>query len=111
MEWLWEKIKEGLLWVIDMVTLIAMSMMETLWDILKDFFLWVVDETMGLAVSLLNVAFAGFDFNPGDYIDALPDEVTNILGLIGLGEATTIIMAAIMIRLLLQLIPFVRLGS
>ena len=42
---------------------------------------------------------------------SLPGEVLNIMGLLGVGTAVTIISAAIGIRLVLQLIPFTRLGS
>jgi hypothetical protein len=42
---------------------------------------------------------------------SLPGDIVNIMGLLGFGDAANIIMTAISIRLLLQLIPFVRLGS
>ena len=42
---------------------------------------------------------------------SMPEEIINILGLLGVGPACGIIVAAIAIRLVLQLIPFTRLGS
>ena len=41
----------------------------------------------------------------------LPGEILNIMSLLGVGTCVSIIAAAIGIRLVLQLIPFTRLGS
>ena len=46
-----------------------------------------------------------------NYINGMPTEVLGIVNAIGLGEAIGMIMAAGTARLLMQLIPFVRLGS
>lgn len=83
-----------------------------LWDMIKDAFSWVFDQLMSIVVS----AVAAIDVSALNGLSAqgwgaLPAEVLNILGLIGVGTAIQIITAAILIRMVLQLIPFVRLGS
>lgn len=81
-------------------------------DFMEDFFLWIVDITLSLLETILNTF--GYLFSMLDvtqYISAIPPDVSNVLSLIGLGEAMGIIITAGTIRLILQLIPFVRLGS
>lgn len=87
------------------------SLAYTFFDMLKDVFFWLFDTIMGFAVQLLDVVSFPATFQPTQYISALPPEVSNMMGLIGLNEATTIIVTAIIIRIGLQLIPLVRLGS
>ncbi|MOA59084.1 hypothetical protein D3C78_1836160 [compost metagenome] len=53
---------------------------------------------------------SGIDASLGAW-GAIPAEVLNVLGLLGAGEAVAIIISAIGVRMLLQLIPFTRLGS
>jgi len=111
MESLWLKLVEAFDWVILRITLIVETIFNTVWDMLKDFLIYVFDAVLELAISILNTVALSFDWNPSEYINGLPSEVTNVLGLIGLGEATVIITGAILVRLILQLIPFTRLGS
>jgi len=87
------------------------SLALTIFDLLKDVFLWLLDQVLGLATGLLSAVSIPLNWNPAQYINAMPQEITNMLGLIGLGECVSIITAAIVIRLGLQLIPFVRFGS
>jgi len=87
------------------------SVVLSVFDMIKDFFLWSLDQLLGLAVTVLSAISMPLSWNPSQYISALPNEVTNMLGLIGLGECVSIITTAIIIRLGLQLIPFVRWGS
>lgn len=87
------------------------SFLNTLLDAIKDVFVWLFDMCLSLVVVLLDGLGSSFSFNPAEYIAVLPPELINITGLIGLGEAMTIVIAGIITRLLLQLIPFVRLGS
>ena len=82
-----------------------------LWEVVVDAWSWPFDQVMQIAVS----ASGSFDTSAltGSVAGwgALPAELLNILGLLGVGTAVTIIGAAIAIRFGLQLIPFVRLGS
>ena len=89
---------------------IFIAIFVALWDILKDAFSWLFDQCLSIAVSAVNA----IDVSGLSSLNAwgeLPSSIINILGLLGVGQAVTIISSAIGIRLLLQLIPFVRLGS
>ena len=86
------------------------SVFVALWEMITDVFCWVVEQLLKVVTSALQA----IDFN-GLFgyaqVATLPGEIMNVLGLLGVGTAITIILTAIAIRLGLQLIPFVRLGS
>lgn len=95
------------------VAIIALveKIFTSLWTMLKDLFFWVLDQIMGLAVGLLGeVDLSAITQNFGVF-NQIPEDILNILGLIGFAQCMIIIGGAIGIRMLLQLIPFVRLGS
>ncbi|MNR68921.1 hypothetical protein D3C85_1938070 [compost metagenome] len=50
-------------------------------------------------------------FDPQTYFALIPPDVGNMLGVIGLTQSLAIIVAALVVRFLLQTIPFVRWGS
>lgn len=82
-----------------------------LWDFIRDAACWPFEQVMDVVLSAVNaVDTNGLTGNLGAW-GTLPGDVLNILGLLGVGTAVTIIASAIGIRLALQLIPFVRLGS
>lgn len=84
----------------------------TLFDALKDIFFFIIDTLLEFVVPLIDTITAPLTvFNPQTYINALPPEILNIMGLLRVGEAMAIVIAALLIRLVMQLIPFVRLGS
>ncbi len=91
---------------------LAVEVFRSLWLFVQDAFVWVFDEVLGVAISALGEidvsALSGFSASGWG---ALPSEILNILALIGVGSALQIITAAILVRVTLQLIPFVRLGS
>ena len=96
----------------DWIGSLFVAVFVAIWDVVKDAFSWLFDQVLSVAVSaitaidvsgLSNAALGGWS--------ALPGELLNILVLCGVGAAIKIISAAILIRLGLQLIPFVRLGS
>lgn len=87
------------------------AMVNTLLDMFKDLIYWLFDVTTEFALVAIDGFAGALDFNPASYFSQIPPEVSNIIGLIGLGEALVIISGAIVIRMLLQLIPFVRFGS
>lgn len=81
-----------------------------LWDMVTDLFCWGLEQLLKIvAVAVQAIDFGSFS----NYAQGvtLPGEILNILGLLGIGTCITIISSAIAIRLALQLIPFVRLGS
>lgn len=91
---------------------LALAVFVGLWLLGTDLGAWIFEQVLNIAIAALNsIPFDGEMFNPGTYIAALPPEMTNILGLIRLGECLAIIGSAILIRIILQLIPFTRLGS
>ncbi len=72
----------------------------------------MLETFSNLAVGLLNVLFAGLDFlNPTNYLDSAPVEFVKVLEVVGFGQCFSIILSASLVKILLQLIPFVRLGS
>ena len=66
---------------------------------------------MQVVVSAVGAVDVSAMSSAGSWWSGLPSEILNMLGLIGFGQAMGIIGAAIAVRLVLQLIPFVRLGS
>jgi len=81
------------------------------WDFIRDAACWPFDQVMEIVVSAVSaIDMSGIAGQVGAW-GSLPGELLNILGLLGIGTAASIIVAAIGIRLVLQLIPFVRLGS
>lgn len=80
-----------------------------MWNIITDVFVWTFDSMLGIAVGALSAI--SIPFNPATYYSMIPPGAANMLGAIGIPQAITIIVAALVIRFGLQLIPFVRLGS
>lgn len=81
-----------------------------LWDVCVDFICYILDKVLTFGIGLVGSLDVSAFQNVGGF-SSLPAEILNMLGLIGLGHCFAIIAAAITIRLGLQLIPFVRLGS
>lgn len=106
MDWL----KQALVNMIQWIGQLFKNTFKALWDILRDVFAWVLEQLLDMVVS----AVSAIDTSGLQGVEAwgsLPSEVLNVLGLLGIGAASGVIVAAIGIRLVLQLIPFVRLGS
>lgn len=104
---LFAKIAAVITWFSDLIV----AVFSAAYLMLKDVLTWVFDSVIGIAVS----AVASIDVSSITPLLAgagnIPAQVLNILALLGVGQAISIITAAIVIRLGLQLIPFVRLGS
>ena len=87
------------------------SLLLTLWDMLADFFCLIFEMVFDFVLYILDGFFSMFaSLNIIQYI-SFPSDVSNIIGLIGLGQCMSFVVTALTIRFLLQLIPFVRLGS
>lgn len=93
-----------------------LALVKNLFDsfvlLLKDLGAWALD----VLFDLIDLVLTGFDSvlpeNPfQSYWNGLPSDVTGMAVAIGLPEAMGIIVAALTIRFLLQLVPFVRWGS
>lgn len=81
-------------------------------DVLFDIPPWILDQMLSIATSLLTGVLSILEpVDLGQYLTGLPSEVSWTLSMIGLPQCIGIISTAIVVRLLLQLIPFTRLGS
>lgn len=104
---LFAKIVAVLVWFADLFV----SIFVAVWDVCKDAFSWCFEQLLDVAISgITALDLSGLD----SYAQAggsLPAALLNILALLGVGTAISIITAAIGIRIVLQLIPFTRLGS
>lgn len=82
-----------------------------LWDFIRDAACWPFEQIMKIATGAIEAldvsALNGLVTSAG----TLPAELINIMGLLHVGTCISIITAAIGIRIVLQLIPFTRLGS
>jgi hypothetical protein len=83
----------------------------SLWDMVTDAFTWVFDSALGVVVSAIAAIPLGSIPSLADYWGSLPSEMLNMIGLLGIDYGMGIIATALGVRLALQLIPFVRLGS
>lgn len=81
------------------------------WEMVTDVPAWAFDQLLGVVVSAIaDLDLSGFDSYTATW-STLPGEVLNAVAYLGVVEAAVIITTAIGIRLVLQLIPFTRLGS
>ena len=88
------------------------SCLLTVFDLLKDIACYVLEGALNLVLHVVNgfsVLFSSF--NVVQYIAMIPPETQQIMGLVGVNEASAIVVSAIFTRLMLQIIPFTRLGS
>ena len=81
------------------------------WDFVQDAFCWPFEQCLSIVVSAMSSFNVSGMTNNLSAWGSLPAEVINVMGLLGAGTAVTIISSAIGVRLVMQLIPFVRLGS
>lgn len=93
-----------------------LALLKNLFDslvlLLKDLGAWTLDvvfDLIGLAMEGLDSVMEANPFQ--GWWNGLPTEVTGMANAIGLPEAMGAIIAALVVRFLLQLIPFVRWGS
>lgn len=98
--------------VVNWLLALIKNLFESFVLLLKDLGAWVLD----VIFDLIDLAMSGLDAilpnNPfQSYWNALPGQVTGMAIAIGFQEAMGIIVAALLVRFLLQLIPFVRWGS
>lgn len=108
---IWQGISDFVKSMWDVFLDLCKSFLLTVLDLLKDFLAWMFDQFFTLIEYLLHgldSMLASLDFTP--YL-SLPPEVSNIMGLIGVGSAVSMIVGSLLIRFVLQLIPFTRLGS
>ena len=83
----------------------------TLLDIIKEAFYWMYEQVLTFAFSMIQSFDSVINWNPAAYFSSLPPVMINMLGLVGLGTCTQIIISSLIVRFILQTIPFVRWGS
>ncbi|AWA91556.1 DUF2523 domain-containing protein [Vibrio parahaemolyticus] len=102
-------------WLVDLFNKLLVFLYQlllSLFDMLKDLFFWIVEQVMEAANLLIAGIFALFaPVDMSQYMTSIPPTVSWVLAAVGVPQCLSIILAAITIRLLLQLIPFTRLGS
>lgn len=101
-------------WLSDKVTAFFQfiySILLTLFDILKELFIFIIESILDLLIYILSSIDSYFDgLNIAQYL-TIPAEAAYFASAAGITQATTMIASALVIRFLLQLIPFTRLGS
>ncbi|AXH73371.1 MAG: putative minor coat protein [Inoviridae sp.] len=81
-------------------------------DLLKDLLFFVIDSLFAIVLFFLDMLgdlFTGL--NPLQYFSLIPPETQYYMAVCGFNESMSMIVSALIIRMFLQLIPFVRLGS
>ena len=83
----------------------------TFFAMLMDLFLFIVDSLFTAFSFLLDTLASSLEFmNPLQWMDLIPAETMNMMNLVGISEAMSIIISATSIKLILQIIPFIGLG-
>lgn len=85
------------------------QLVKDFWNFFTDIICWAFDGLLDISVSALNAISIPFD--PGLYYSMVPSDVAAMLGYIKVPQAVAIIVSALLVRFLLQMIPFVRWGS
>ncbi|MEK7437377.1 MAG: DUF2523 family protein [Pseudomonadota bacterium] len=106
--WLLSWLNAFTAWIL---TVIA-SVFVGLWAMLTDLFIFVLDSLFDLVLYIVSGMSWDFTtFNPVTYWNQLPADLVSVLNMIGVPIALGMIVAALGIRFILQLVPFVRWGS
>lgn len=102
-------------WIVDLFNKLLeflYRLILSLVEMIKDVLLWFVDGMFSVVDNLLSYAFSFFQpMDISQYLTVIPPQVSWVLSAIGVPQGLTIILASLLTRLLLQLIPFTRLGS
>lgn len=90
---------------------LAVAAFSAVWLLLTDLLVWAFDGFFTLAITLASaVDLGGLTAYTADWA-GLPSWTIEAMQAVGLTSAIGIVVAALVVRLVLQLIPFVRLGS
>jgi len=102
--WLYNTITGFFGWLLSLF----MDLVVAFFTMLQDFVIWLFDALLGLAVAALNAVSVPTQFlDFASYWAALPEATINLLGVLGIYTAFSIVVMAYGIRLILRLIPFV----
>ncbi len=102
-------------WLVDLLNKLLVFLYQlliSLVNMLKDLFFWAVEQIMAMVNLLLSGVFSLFaPVDMSQYMTSIPPTVAWVMAAVGVPQCLSIILAAITVRLMLQLIPFTRLGS
>lgn len=101
------KIAAALRWIGELFV----KVFTALWDLVRDAVCWPFEQVLTIAAEAVEAIDLSAIESYAQQAGSLPGEILNILSLLHMGTCIAIITAAIGIRLVLQLIPFTRLGS
>jgi hypothetical protein len=105
---MWDWLKSIFVDLVNVIYNVYYSIKSMLFDVP----IWIFDEIMSLSRHAINMVFSLFEpIDLGQYLTGIPPEVSWTLSMVGLPQCLGIITSAIVIRMILQLIPFTRLGS
>ncbi len=90
---------------------VIIAIFNTLTDAFKELLYDLMVSVIDFAIFLFNDLGEGLEVGLTSLFGSLPEDVKNVIRLIGLASCMGLIAVAIIIRFFLQLIPFVRLGS
>lgn len=90
---------------------LAVAVFTSAWLALTDLISWAFAGFLSIAVTAINSLDLGGLTAYAAGWSGLPSEMIEVLQAVGLTSAFGIIISAIIVRVILQLIPFVRLGS
>lgn len=99
------RIAEFASWIIAVIKRVFLDMFA----FVQDCFCWLLDGLLGIAIGALDAIEIPFD--PSTYYALIPADLASVLGYVGIPQALSIIVSALVVRFLLQTIPFVRWGS
>lgn len=95
-------------WILGLATAAFLS----LFDLGKDLLCWCFDQLLSLVVYIINsIPVGNLSLDMSSYWAVIPDNIINILAYMYVPQAMTMVLTSLGIRFVLQLIPFVRLGS
>ena len=90
---------------------LIVEVFKSAWEMLTDAACWVFDQGLSIVESAVNsLDVSGVSTHLGA-MGSIPASVLEVMSALGMGTAFAIVAAALTIRFILQLIPFVRLGS
>lgn len=106
--WLRDYLRALVVWIYQLFQ----PFFDALFTFAKDVFIWLTESILDLVILIIGDLQFDFSlFNPASYISGVGPEIINTLAVLKVPQAIAMILGAIVIRLLLQLIPFTRLGS
>lgn len=95
---------------------VVVAVFKAGWDFITDSFVWLFESVFKLASDLIknvteDLGISSLISKVEMLWSYIPSEVSQVLSTIGISSALGIVVTGMLIRMALQLIPFVRLGS